>query len=166
MPKNLSTRTKRLKNLRMELVRRAGRPSTSAAKWTRLAALLMLIVTVAAGDLPSSDAGVHAANAWLKLVDQRKYAQSWQDASSFFRSQISQDRWESRINEVRTPLGPLVARKLSVAEPTTTLPGSPDGHYLVLQYQSSFAQQRSAIETVVMMLDHDGLYRTAGYFIR
>jgi hypothetical protein len=132
----------------------------------RVIALITLLFAVAAGEVPSPEAGVAAANAWLELVDQSNYARSWQDASSFFRSQISQDRWESRINEVRAPLGPLVSRKLGITEPTRTLPGSPDGHYLVLQYQSSFAHKRKAIETVVMMLDEDGHYRTAGYFIR
>jgi hypothetical protein len=129
-------------------------------------ALITLLFAVAAGEIPSPEAGVAAASAWLKLVDQGKYGRSWQDASSFFRSQISQDRWESRINEVSAPLGPLVSRKLGVTEPTTTLPGSPDGHYLVLQYQSSFVHKRTAIETVVLMLDDDGHYRVAGYFIR
>jgi hypothetical protein len=140
--------------------------NASATRWTRLAALLTLIFAVAAAEVPPPEAGVAAASAWLKLVDHRKYAQSWKDASSFFRSEITEDHWDDRINEVRTPLGPLVSRKLAITEPTMSLPGSPDGHYLVLQYQSSFAQKKVAIETIVMMLDQDGHYRTAGYFIR
>ena len=139
---------------------------TRALKSVRMVALLALMIAVVGADVPAPDAGIAAAQAWLKLIDQHKYAQSWRDASSFFRSQISEDRWESRINEVRAPLGPLVSRKLGITEPTTSLPGAPDGHYLVLQYQSSFAQKHAAIETVVMMLDDDGHYRTTGYFIR
>jgi hypothetical protein len=137
-----------------------------ATRWIRLATLFMLIFAIAAADIPPAKAGVAAASAWLKLVDHRKYAESWQDASSFFRTEITEDHWEDRINEVRTPLGPVVSRELTITEPATSLPGSPDGHYLVLQYKSSFTQKKAAIETVVMMLDQDGHYRTVGYFIR
>ena len=140
--------------------------SAAAVGWPRLAAMAVLIFTVAAADVPPPEAGVAAATAWLRLVDHRDYAQSWQDASSFFRSEITEDHWEDRIAEVRTPLGPLLSRNLAITEPATSLPGSPDGHYLVLQYQSSFTQKKVAIETIVLMLDQDGHYRTAGYFIR
>jgi hypothetical protein len=131
-----------------------------------LAALLLVPFSVAAAEAPSTDAGVAAAKAWLGLVDNHEYARSWRDASSFFQSHITEDHWEKRIDEVRAPLGPLVSRKLAATDATTSLPGAPDGHYVVLQYQSSFAHKRAATETMVMMLDRDGDYRTTGYFIR
>jgi hypothetical protein len=49
---------------------------------------------------------------------------------------------------------------------TTTLPGAPDGEYVVIQYQSSFGKKNLAVETVTPMLDQDGVWRVSGYFIR
>ena len=48
---------------------------------------------------------------------------------------------------------------------TTSLPGAPDGEYVVLQYESEFQRKKYAIETVTPMLD-DGQWRVSGYYIR
>jgi hypothetical protein len=47
-----------------------------------------------------------------------------------------------------------------------TLPGAPDGEYVVIQYQTAFQNKKSAIETVTPMLDKDGHWRVAGYYIK
>lgn len=58
------------------------------------------------------------------------------------------------------------SRKLKSATYTKTLPGAPDGEYVVIQYDSSFVNKKSAVETVTPMLDKDGKWRVSGYFIR
>jgi hypothetical protein len=42
----------------------------------------------------------------------------------------------------------------------------PDGQYVVIRYDSSFANKKSAIETVTPMLDQGGQWRVSGYFIK
>ena len=76
------------------------------------------------------------------------------------------DEWEQQVGGVRDPLGAVVSRKLKDAHYTTTLPGAPDGEYVVLEYNTSFAHKKSAIETVTPMLDKDGDWRVSGYFIK
>lgn len=66
----------------------------------------------------------------------------------------------------RVPLGKVQSRKLKSATYTKTLPGAPDGQYVVLQYESSFEHKQSAVETVTPMLDNDGKWRVSGYFIK
>ena len=107
-----------------------------------------------------------SAENWLALVDSGNYAESWQQASSLFRSQVSQSTWESKVGPVRQPLGEVLSRKLKNASYTTSLPGAPDGEYEVIQYETSFAHKKSAVETVTPMLDKDGRWRVSGYFIR
>ena len=46
------------------------------------------------------------------------------------------------------------------------LPGAPAGRYVVMQFDASFAGRKSAAETVTFLLDRDGKWRSAGYFIR
>jgi len=55
---------------------------------------------------------------------------------------------------------------LKSASYTKTLPGAPDGEYVVIQYDSSFEHKQSAVETVIPMLDKDGQWRVSGYVIR
>jgi ribosomal protein S17E len=42
----------------------------------------------------------------------------------------------------------------------------PDGKYVVIKYDTSFENKKSAVETVTPMLDKDGKWRVAGYFIK
>jgi hypothetical protein len=46
------------------------------------------------------------------------------------------------------------------------LPGAPAGQYVVMQFDSSFANKHSAVETVTFMLEEGGQWRAAGYFIK
>ena len=111
-------------------------------------------------------AAEQAAISWLALVDSGNYAQSWQEAASLFKAQVSKDQWEKMVASARGPLGSLVSRKLASARYTTQLPGVPDGEYVVIQFDSSFEHKKSAIETVTPMLDKDGQWRVSGYFIK
>jgi hypothetical protein len=47
----------------------------------------------------------------------------------------------------------------------TSLPGAPDGEYVVMQFNTSYTQKKSAVETVTMVLDKDGKWHVAGFFI-
>jgi hypothetical protein len=48
----------------------------------------------------------------------------------------------------------------------TTLPGVPDGEYVVVQFDTSFEKKKTAIETVTPMKEPDGRWRVSGYFIK
>jgi hypothetical protein len=107
-----------------------------------------------------------SASNWLGLVDSGKYADSWQEAASMFKAAVGKEQWQSMMRASRDPLGKMVSRKLKSATYTKTLPGAPDGEYVVIQYDSSFEHKQSAVETVTPMLDQDGKWRVAGYFIK
>jgi hypothetical protein len=107
-----------------------------------------------------------SADAWLALIDSGKYAESWQEASQLFKAAVTEKEWQSKLRATRDPLGKMLSRKLKSATYTKTLPGAPDGEYVVIQYESSFEHKQSAVETVTPMLDKDGMWRVSGYFIR
>ena len=119
--------------------------------------------TVAAGAPP---AAVEAARSWLGLVDANEYGKSWQEAAVYFRRAISNDKWIQALNGARLPLGELVSRKLKSAVYVTSLPGAPDGEYVVIQFDAAFTNKQTAIETVTPMKDPDGVWRVSGYFIK
>ena len=107
-----------------------------------------------------------SSEAWLSLVDSGKYADSWQEAASLFKSHVTKQQWQSMVGAVRDPLGKMTSRKLKSATYTKTLPGVPDGDYVVIQYESSLEHKKATVETVTPMLDKDGTWRVSGYFIK
>ena len=111
-------------------------------------------------------AAMDAAANFVGLLDGAKYAQSWDVAAVYFRHAVTKEQWQTSVQAVRQPLGPMTSRRLKSAQRAATLPGAPDGDYLVIQYETSFANKASAIETVTPMRQTDGSWAVAGYFIK
>jgi len=111
-------------------------------------------------------AAVNVAEKWLATVDGGKYADSWEGAALYFRNAITKEQWEKSLQAVRTPLGKVKLRQVQSKSYNTSLPGAPDGEYVVILFATSFENKASAIETVTPMLDKDGKWRVSGYFIR
>ena len=109
---------------------------------------------------------MNAAQGWLVNVDTGRYAQSWEEASAFFRESILKVQWQTAVDAARAPLGPVVARKLRSATYTHALPGAPAGDYVVIQFDTRFENRPLSVETVTPMREKDGSWKVAGYFIR
>ena len=114
----------------------------------------------------AEQAAVQAANAWLKIVDSGDYTESWQESAQFFRNVVTKEKWQQSCQGFRTPLGKLVSRQVSSTRYTTTAPGAPDGQYVIIRYETSFENKKSAVETVTPMMDKDGQWRVSGYYIK
>jgi hypothetical protein len=113
-----------------------------------------------------TDAAVQAAERWLQIVDREDYASSWTEAASYFRGAVPQEQWVAQVGGVRRPLGDLESRTMATATPASTLPGAPDGSYVVIEFRTSFANKANAVETVTPMREDDGSWRVSGYYIR
>jgi Protein of unknown function (DUF4019) len=135
----------------------------------RLTAVCAVVVIIGspawAGQKPE-DAAQAAAESWLKLVDDGRYEESWDQAAKLFKGAVTKEQWKLAIAGVRGPLGKLVSRKLKSREYMEKVPGGPDGKYVVIQYDTVFEKKASAVETVTPMADPDGAWRVSGYFIR
>lgn len=134
-----------------------------------LAILIMLAVSRAPAMADSSAAEAaaeKAAAAWIDLIDAGDYAESWKQSAAYFRAAITSEQWEQQLRAVRLPLGKELSRKLKSSQYTTSLPGAPDGQYVVLKYDTSFEHKKSSVETITPMLDSDGVWHVSGYFIR
>jgi len=131
-------------------------------------ALVLVLVPIAtmAQTVDQETEAVTAAEGWLALVDAGKYGESWKAASGFFKIAVPQGQWEQSLKAVRSPLGKLVSRKLLSKTYMTSLPGAPDGEYLVIQFETSFQNKKSAIETITPMKEKDGKWRVSGYYIK
>jgi hypothetical protein len=117
-------------------------------------------------DADKEAAALAAAKTWLELIDHGKYGESWEAAAAYFKGAVTKEYWEQTLAAVRKPLGAVVSRELESKTYAQSLPGAPDGEYVVIQFNTSFGKKKSAIETVTPMLDTDGNWRVAGYFIK
>ena len=116
-------------------------------------------------DQGAEKAALDSAEKWLALVDNGSYGQSWDEAAGYLKNAIPKQQWVESLQAYRTPLGKLVSRKLISTQYATSLPGAPDGEYVVIQFETSFKNKKSAIEQITPMLDKDGKWRVSGYFI-
>ena len=128
--------------------------------------LLACTVSFAGEHDEDVDAAVAAARSWLELVDAGDYAASWQLAAEYFKQAVTEEQWQQAMQAVREPLGEVVSREVSTTTYTTELPAAPDGEYVVIQLDTTFANKRDAVETVTPMKQDDGTWRVSGYFIK
>lgn len=136
-----------------------------ASAFLFLALFVCSSVAAQAQQKPEELAQQSAGN-WVGLIDSGKYADSWQEAAQLFRDAVTKEQWQSAMRASREPLGKMLSRKLKSATFSKTLPGAPDGEYVVIQYDSRFEHKQAAVETVTPMLDKDGKWRVSGYYIK
>jgi hypothetical protein len=132
---------------------------------------LAFVLIMTAGAAPSRAAdpeseAVTAAKAWLVLVDEGRFAKSWDRAAAYFRAGVNRQQWVQSMVALRKPLGDVRSRKVRSAKYETVLPGAPDGQYVVIRFSSRFANKQSAVESVTAMKDPDGVWRVSGYYIK
>jgi len=109
---------------------------------------------------------VAAAQSWLALVDAAKYDESWRAAAAQFQRGVSEDQWPTLASKALTPLGKLRTRHLHSTTYQTSLPGAPDGKYVVIRFDASFENKARALETVTPSQGQDGAWKVAGYFVK
>ena len=114
---------------------------------------LLILSQPLSADQAKEKAAIEAAESWLSLVDEGLYVESWREGAAYFKKAVSQEQWTQSMVAYRKPLGKTLSRKITSAQYTTTLPGAPDGEYVVIQYQTSFENKLTAVETVTPILD-------------
>lgn len=125
----------------------------------------LIFASGAIADSENENIAQSVALDWLKVVDEGRYSDSWNETAQFFKKAIKQDQWNQSLLAVREPLGRLLSRGIKSKEYKTSLPGAPDGQYVIIQFQTSFENKKAAIETITPMLDKDGKWRVSGYYI-
>ena len=136
-----------------------------------LMCLSLIAVVCCVGCSPANNpeaetAAIAAARGWLALVDVEQYAESWDEAAQFFKGAVPKKQWVETMEAGRKPFGKNISRDLESKRYLTSLPGAPDGEYVVIQFEASFENKKSAVETITPMLDKDGKWRVSGYFMK
>ena len=134
--------------------------------WLVVIGMIFSSITAMTPDSKELASALSAANKWLALVDQERYAKSWKEASDMFRDTVQYDLWVASMKALRKPLGKLISRTVKTKIYKTSLPGAPKGQYVVIEFKSSFENLKTAVETVPPAMGKDGIWRVAGYYIK
>jgi hypothetical protein len=86
----------------------------------------------------AEQAAIKAAEKWLALIDSGNIEESWNQAASVFKNAVASEVWQKSLESAQLPLGKVVSRKLKSKQYAETLPGAPDGEYVVIEYETIF----------------------------
>lgn len=131
-----------------------------------LFATALLIPLTVQADQEAEAKAIESAEIWLGLADSGEYDRCWDTAASLFKRVVTKQQWKHAVTTVRQPLGAVRSREFLSKQYVTTLPGVPDGKYVVIQFRTTFANKNSAVETITPMLDEDDQWRVSGYFVK
>ncbi|MFC5460791.1 DUF4019 domain-containing protein [Massilia niabensis] len=129
-------------------------------------------VAASAAASPKADANadtaaaVDAANRWLALMDAGQAVEAWDQAAPILQSAVTRTAWMDVGKSVRAPLGAVKSRRLASSVFTRTLPGAPEGEYVVVRYTTDFTSRAGITETVVPMRQPDGSWKVTTYRFR
>jgi hypothetical protein len=70
------------------------------------------------------------------------------------------DAWLSLVDAAN------YAQSWETATTATTLPGAPDGQYVVFDFDATYENKAAAAERVTVVREKDGSWRAVGYYIK
>jgi DNA-binding CsgD family transcriptional regulator len=125
-----------------------------------LTATAPAVSIAASSEAADRAAAATAAEAFLTLVDQSRWAESYAATGAQFRALNTLERWTQVSETVRPPLGKLLTRNLVANE---FVPAPPHGYQLV-KFASTYGNGTSQIESVSLAWE-DGAWRVVGIVI-
>ena len=137
-------------------------------------ALLLLAAAVAAQSMmPAQREALNAAERWLVPLDDERYVDAYAMASEPFKASVTRQQWRDGIAKIRKDYGKVVSRtgekmafKGKVPAPDDPNAQTAPGTEVAILFDTTFEKNRKAAEEVTMVLERDGIWRMAGYYIK
>src|SRR4030095_2205494 len=122
--------------------------------------------------MPGQREALNAAERWLVPVDSQRYNDAWAMASESFKAKVPRDTFRDGIAKIRKDYGKLVKRSGEKMAFRGDMP-TPDqgdvkpkpGVEVAILFDATFAGNKQAQEEVTVVLEKDGVWRVAGYYI-
>jgi hypothetical protein len=144
----------------------------------RLTILAMLLLAAAAGVgaqsmMPAQRQALNAAERWLVPLDAERYTDAWTMAAESFRTNVPRELWRQGMAKIRKDYGRVVTRKgermafrRDMPAPDAEQAGVKPGTEVSILFETEFAGNKQAVEEITMVLEKDGVWRAAGYYIK
>lgn len=98
-------------------------------------------------------ASLISAQAWLNLVDNGRYEESWDQGSSMLRRSVTKNEWKEILNVMRKSLGTVSRRAVVQQLPAQNPKNLPRGKYMVILYQTSFSSKSNVQELLTLSFE-------------
>ena len=134
--------------------------------WFVVALVAVAPPSAKAQDAEATRTAVAAAEAFLRLLDEGKYAESWDSSAAAFRKAVTRGQWQTAAQQVRGGIGKLQSRSVMSGADAPKAQSNAQGEFIVVKFFAKYSNLEAAIETVAPMKDTDGQYRVSGYFVR
>jgi hypothetical protein len=117
-------------------------------------------------DQVRTDSPRAAVAAFLALVDDGRYREAWDSASSVFKGKMERPTWERFCTAVRRPLG-RVRDRSARGEPDRmeSLPGAPDHEGSIFSFLTRFDSGEVKREIVAVVRRKGGPWQMGGYLL-
>jgi hypothetical protein len=115
---------------------------------------------------PNLEQSATATQTWLSLIDTGNYGQAWDSSSKLFQQTINKPQWQQLMDSSRKPLGSIRNRTVLDQRTASNPRGLPAGDYMVMFYNTAFANKPSAYELVTLMKEPDGKWRILTYQVQ
>lgn len=102
---------------------------------------------------------------YLEIIDRQEYEVAWNESSNIIQTGVLMDDFVKSLRAARAPLGAVTSRIVDTIEDPYTPVGAPDGSYTRIIFSSSFKTKNTAHESLTLIEESDGQWRTAGYYI-
>jgi len=104
-----------------------------------------------------------AAEEFVELLDQGKFAETWARGAALFQRTISQQEWSLAVQLARQKLGRVKSRTLKDEKPAWDPVGLPKGAYMVVEYNTSFERAPHSGELLTLMEEKNGSWKVLTY---
>ncbi len=108
-----------------------------------------------------------AALQTAQQIDQGKFGEVWDGASSSIKPLVSRDAFVKGIAADRKTVGALKSRNFAGESASVNPAGAPPGTYMNVQFATQFANTKQPVrELISYHLDADNKWRVSGYTLR
>jgi hypothetical protein len=123
--------------------------------------------------MPAQREALNAAERWLVPVDGQRYNDAWAMTAESFKAKVPRDTFRDGIAKIRKDYGKIVKRSGEKMAFRGDMP-APDqgdtapkpGAEVAILFDAMFAGDKQAREEITMVLEKDGIWRVAGYYIK
>jgi hypothetical protein len=122
-------------------------------------------VTLAVAAPADEEQAATVAKSWLAMVDKGEVGRAWDQSAPLLKTGAPKQQFVKQVKGVRDMFGKVVSRTLKSKTYTKSVPGAPDGEYVMIQFDTSFEKKKDAVETITPMKDK-GQWKVSGYYIK
>jgi hypothetical protein len=102
---------------------------------------------------------------YLGYLDQGRFADSYAYTGLLMRNQLDPQTYAAKIENMRSGVGALQGRQLIDANLVNSVPGAPEGQYIVVHYHANYLNLNDAVDTITLAFQK-GYWRVIGYYIK